>query len=73
MYTQEANRDFTQLEITVGLDAGVQPDLDTVKRFADAGVHRLVVFAPGFIPRSRYDSHLFPQMERFAEDVMAKL
>jgi len=36
-------------------------------------VHRLVVFAPGFIPRSRYDSELFPQMERFAEDVIAKL
>jgi probable F420-dependent oxidoreductase len=72
-YTQEANRDFTQLEITVGLDAGVQPNLDTVKRFADAGVHRLVVFAPGFIPRSRYDAELFPQMERFAEDVIAKL
>jgi probable F420-dependent oxidoreductase len=72
-YTQEAHRDFTQLEITVGLDASVQPDLDTVKRFRDVGVHRLVVFAPGFIPRSRYDSDLFPQMERFAEDVIAKL
>jgi len=56
-----ANQDFTQLEITVGLDAGVQPNLETVKRFANAGVHRLVVFAPGFIPRSRYDSELFPQ------------
>lgn len=72
-YTQEANRDFTKFEITVGLDAGVQPDLDTVNRFADAGVHRLVVFAPGFIPRSRYDAELFPQMERFAEEVIAKL
>jgi hypothetical protein len=46
--------------------------LDTVKRFADAGVHRLMTFAPGFIPRSRYDTDLYPQMERFAEEVIAK-
>ncbi len=72
-YTEEANRNFAQLDITVGLDAGVQPDLDTIKRFEDAGVHRLVVFAPGFIPRSRFDTELFPQMERFANDVMTKL
>ncbi len=72
-YMQEANREFAQLDITVGLDAEVPPDLDTVKRFADAGVHRLVVFAPGFVPRSRFDTDLFPQMEQFANDVMAKL
>ena len=72
-YSDEANRDFAQLDITVGLDTGVRPDLDTVKRFEDAGVHRLVVFAPGFIPRSRYDTELFPQMERFANDVMRKV
>ncbi len=68
----EANRDFSTLDITVGVDTGV-PDLDTVKRFEDAGVHRLVVFAPGFVPRSRFDTELFPQMERFAGEVMTKM
>ncbi len=68
----EANRDFSTLDITVGVDAGV-PDLDTVKRFEDLGVHRLVVFAPGFVPRSRFDTELFPEMERFAAEVMARV
>ncbi len=68
----EANRDFSTLDITVGVDAGA-PNLETVKRFEDMGVHRLVVFAPGFVPRSRFDTDLFPQMERFAAEVMAKV
>jgi probable F420-dependent oxidoreductase len=67
-----AGRDFSRLEITVGLSPGVGRDLDTVRRFADAGVHRLVVFAPGFVPRSRFDSELFPMLERFAEETMAR-
>jgi probable F420-dependent oxidoreductase len=68
-----AGRDFSQLEITVGLSPGVQPDLDTVRRFADAGVHRMIVFAPGFVPRSRFESDLFPTLERFAAEVMARV
>ncbi len=67
-----AKRDFSTFDITVGVGAGV-PDLDTVKRFEDAGVHRLVVFAPGFVPRSRFETELFPQMERFAAEVLAKV
>ena len=70
---EAAGRDFSALEITVGVVAGVRPDLDTVRRFADAGVHRMIVFAPGFVPRSRFESDLFPTLERFAEEVMARV
>ena len=70
---EAAGRDFSALEITVGLAPGVRPDLDTVRRFADAGVHRMIVFAPGFVPRSRFESDLFPTLERFAEEVMARV
>jgi probable F420-dependent oxidoreductase len=68
-----AGRDSSQIEVTVGLAPGVQPDLDTVRRFADAGVHRMIVFAPGFVPRSRFESDLFPGLERFAEEVMGRV
>lgn len=68
-----AGRDFSRLEITVGLSPGVRPDLDTVRRFADAGVHRMIVFAPGFVPRSRFESDLFPTLEHFADEVMARV
>jgi probable F420-dependent oxidoreductase len=68
-----AGRDFSALEITVGLSPGVRADLDTVRRFADAGVHRMIVFAAGFVPRSRFVSDLFPTLERFAEEVMARV
>jgi hypothetical protein len=71
--TTKAGRDFSQLEISVGVEPGVQLTLDTAKRFADAGVHRLMTFAPGFLPRSRYDTDLYPQMERFAEEVIGKM
>jgi len=71
--TDKAGRDFSTLEISVGMEPGQPLNLDTVKRFADAGVHRLMTFAPGFIPRSRYDTDLYPQMERFAEEVIAKI
>jgi len=37
------------------------------------GVHRLIAFGPGFVPRSRFESDLFPSLERFAEQVMARL
>lgn len=70
--TEKAGRDFSRLDITVGLEPGLSPTVDVVRRFADAGVHRLMVFAPGFIPRSRFATDLYPQMERFAAEVMAK-
>ena len=70
--TQQAGRDFSKFEITVGLEPGVQPTLDTVKQFEDAGVHRLFVFAPGWVPRRKFQTDLYPQMEAFANDVMAK-
>ena len=31
-----------------------------------------MVFAPGFVPRVRFESDLFPQLERFADEVIAK-
>ena len=71
--TEQAGRDFSQLDITVGLDPSVQPTLDTVKRFEDAGVHRLFAFSPGWMRRSRFDTDLYPHMERFANEVMAKI
>ena len=71
---EAAGRDFSRLEITSGIDRSLYPlTLDTVRRFADAGVHRLMVFAPGFVPRSRYETELYPQLERFAEEIIAKL
>lgn len=70
--TTRAGRDFAQLEISVGVEAGTPLSVDTVKRFAEAGVHRLMVFASGFVPRSRFETELFPQMERFANEVMIK-
>ena len=69
---EQAGRDFSRLEITSGVEPGVPLTVDTAKRFADAGVHRLMVFAPGFVPRSRFESDLYPRMERFAADVIAK-
>jgi hypothetical protein len=71
--TEKAGRDFSRIEISVGLEPGLPLTLGTVKRFAEAGVHRLMVFAPGFIPRSRFATELYPQMERFAEEVIAKV
>jgi len=69
----QAGRDFARMEVTVGTAPGVTLDLDTVRRFEDAGVHRLIAFAPGFVPRSRFESDLFPALERFADEVIAKL
>ena len=70
--TEKAGRDFTKLEISVGVEPGTPLNLDTAKHFADVGVHRLMTFAPGFLPRSRYDTDLYPKMEKFAEEVIAK-
>jgi probable F420-dependent oxidoreductase len=71
--TSRAGRDFSRLEISVGVEAGVPLTLETVQRFTEAGVHRLMVFAPGFMPRSHFETELFPHMERFADEVMAKV
>jgi probable F420-dependent oxidoreductase len=71
-YAEAAGREFSRLEITVGLHRGQPPDRETVKRFADAGVHRLIVFAPGFVARSRYETDLLPALEKFANELIAK-
>jgi alkanesulfonate monooxygenase SsuD/methylene tetrahydromethanopterin reductase-like flavin-dependent oxidoreductase (luciferase family) len=63
-----AGRDFSRFEITVGPKPKLDIDREAVERFAAAGVHRLMVFAPGFVKRSRFESELFPAMERFAEE-----
>ena len=49
---------------------GVRLDRDTVRAFADAGVHRLFAFSPGFVPRAKIASDLFPAMERFAAEMI---
>lgn len=71
-YAAAAGRDLSGFEITVGLHRGQAPDRETVLRFAEAGVHRLIAFAPGFTPRARYDSDLLPALDRFANEVIAK-
>jgi alkanesulfonate monooxygenase SsuD/methylene tetrahydromethanopterin reductase-like flavin-dependent oxidoreductase (luciferase family) len=71
-YAEAAGRDFGRLEITVGVHRGQPPDRETVQRYAEAGVHRLMVFAPGFVPRARYDQDLLPALERFANELIAK-
>ena len=71
--TQQAGRDFSEIEISVGFEPGTAMSLDNVKQFQDAGVHRLMTFAPGFIPRSRFETDLYPKMERFANEVIAKI
>jgi alkanesulfonate monooxygenase SsuD/methylene tetrahydromethanopterin reductase-like flavin-dependent oxidoreductase (luciferase family) len=71
--THQAGRDFSEIEISVGFEPGTEMSLDNVKQFQDAGVHRLMTFAPGFIPRSRFETDLYPKMERFANEVIAKI
>ena len=70
---QECGRDFSQLEITAGIEPGLPLTLDAAKQFEDAGVQRLFAFSPGWMRRSRFHSELYPQMERFANDVIAKI
>ncbi len=72
-FAEAVGRDCSRFEITCGIADGLPLTLDTARRFADAGVHRLMVFAPGFIPRSRFDTELYPKMERFAEAVIANM
>jgi len=72
-HADAAGRDFSRFEITCGIGGDLPFTLDTVRRFQEVGVHRLMVFAPGFVPRSKFETHLYPQMERFAEDVIARV
>jgi len=72
-FAAAAGRDFSRFEITCGIGGDLPLTLDTVHRFRDAGVHRLMTFAPGFVPRSKFETDLYPQMERFAADVIAKV
>ncbi len=71
--TEKAGRNFSQIEITIAPQPGLPLTLDLVRQFADVGVHRLMTFAPGFTPRAKFDSELYPQMEQFANDVIAKV
>ena len=59
-------------EITVAPTPGLAIDGAAVRAFSDAGVHRLIVFSPGFVPRARIEPELFPRLERFAETVIAR-
>ncbi|HVN85592.1 MAG TPA: LLM class F420-dependent oxidoreductase [Candidatus Binatia bacterium] len=72
-FAEAAGRDFSHFEITCGIGGDLPFNLDTVRRFEDVGVHRLMAFAPGFVPRAKFETHLFPHMERFAEEVIAKV
>ena len=72
-FSGQVGRDFSRFEITCGIGGDLPFTLDTARRFADAGVHRLMVFAPGFVPRSKFDSDLYPRMQRFADEVIAKV
>jgi alkanesulfonate monooxygenase SsuD/methylene tetrahydromethanopterin reductase-like flavin-dependent oxidoreductase (luciferase family) len=67
-HAERAGRDFTGFEITVA--PGVRVDVDATRAFAQAGVQRLIVFSPGFVPRAKIESELFPVMERFVLSVM---
>ena len=63
-----AGRSAEGFEISVGTAPGVRLDRDTIRAFAAAGVHRLFAFSPGFVPRSKMASDLYPAMERFAAE-----
>jgi probable F420-dependent oxidoreductase len=65
-----AGRAAEPFEITVGPAPGVPLTRDTARAFADAGVDRLITFAPGFVPRGKLTSDLFPAMERFAAEAI---
>jgi probable F420-dependent oxidoreductase len=71
-HADAAGRDLSGFEITVGPKPGLRIDAAAARAFADAGVHRLIVFSPGFVPRAKIESELFPVMERFAATVMDK-
>jgi len=71
-HAARAGRDLNGFEITVGTRPDLSLDAATVRAFADAGVHRLIVFSPGFVPRARIETDLFPRMERFAETLIAR-
>jgi probable F420-dependent oxidoreductase len=68
---QRSGRTLDNFEITVGIDPGLRLDAGAVRAFEDAGVHRLITFSPGFVPRAKIETDLFPQMERFAEKLIA--
>jgi len=61
----EIGRDPSEIEITASAGA---TDLDTIRRYQDIGVHRLVIAPPGFDPDG-----LARGLEAFGNDVLAKL
>lgn len=68
---QRAGRGDAGFQITVAPPPGTTVDRALARAFAEAGVDRLIVFSPGFVPRQRIESELFPVLERFAEAVIA--
>lgn len=68
---QRSGRTLDNFEITVGIDPALRLDAGAVRAFEDVGVHRLITFSPGFVPRAKIETDLFPQMERFAEKLIA--
>ena len=67
----ERGRDAAGFEITVGPAPGLTLTREAVRAFAEAGVDRLFAFSPGFVPRAKLASDLYPAMEEFAATVMA--
>ena len=35
-------------------------------------LHRLTTFAPGFVPRAKFGTDLYPKMKQFANDIIAR-
>jgi probable F420-dependent oxidoreductase len=66
----DAGRAGEPFEISVGTAPTLRLDRDAVRAFADLGVDRLFAFSPGFVPRARMASDLYPAMERFAAELI---
>jgi hypothetical protein len=62
---EEVGRDPAEIELTASAAA---TDLDTIRRYQDIGVSRLVISPPGFDPDGIARGH-----EAVGNDVLAKL
>ena len=65
-----AGRANVPFEISIGTAPGLRLERDAVRAFADLGVDRLFAFSPGFVPRAKIASDLYPAMERFADEMI---
>jgi probable F420-dependent oxidoreductase len=70
-FRAETDKAAVPLEISVGCEQLPTPEL--VQRYADAGVHRLLILQDFFAPAERRIEATTDGMERFANDVVAKL